>query len=267
VSTISSYLTPIGEAARKFEGTLVARVFGLEQPRRYNDFFASGPVSKIPGTIAEMGDRFVFGQGFRNLADVEDPVFRDRAHTITVPLPGTIYDHSDTWKGDGHSAVFLCPAIQRHGYYRVIYEGIKREFGDLPHVIFGRQSEPITDPAILPYLTDADLIALYARTPVFVYPSAEPRHVHYSPVEAMVVGTPVLYRAKALLDFLAGEAQPGACVDTAEMRAKAKALLAGDRALAEEIRDSQHALVKVFSVELAARQWSELLLRRQNEGS
>jgi glycosyltransferase involved in cell wall biosynthesis len=140
-------------------------------------------------------------------------------------------------------------------YYREIYDGIKRDFGDLPHVIFGRQTTPFADPAVLPYLTESGLYELYARAPAFVYPSAEPRHVHYSPVEAMVVGAPVLYRRGALLDGLAGELLPGACTGAGEMRAKAEALLAGDPAPAADIRASQPQIVDAFSIELAQRQW------------
>ena len=119
----------------------------------------------------------------------------------------------------------LCPEIAASPYYQAIYDAMKADFGTLPHAIFGRQSQPVDDAAVLPYLSEADLFAMYAAAPVMVYPSAEPRHVHYSPVEAMIVGTPVLYRRGALLDRLAGTTLPGACVDADELRAKAGRLL------------------------------------------
>jgi glycosyltransferase involved in cell wall biosynthesis len=206
-----------------------------------------------------MGERFIFGQGYENLADVEDQELRERAHTITVPLPHHVYEHSDSWIGDENRAILLCPGILQTGYYREVYAGIKRDFGDLPHAIFGRQPETVDDPAVLPYLSDSDLLKLYASAAVFIYPSDEPRHVHYSPVEAMVVGTPVLYRTGALIDTLAGSQLPGACSDTQEMRAKAQRLLDGDHALAEAIRTSQRAVVESFSIEVAAHQWADVL--------
>ena len=61
-----------------------------------------------------------------------------------------------------------------------------------------------------------------SAAPVFVYPHTEPRHVHYSPLEAMVVGTPTLYLRGALIGVLTDGADlPGACADIAEMHAKA----------------------------------------------
>jgi hypothetical protein len=259
VTSVSAFVMPLSEAVRSFGGTVVARVFGREHPRRYTEFFLDPQGAQVLSAVGGMGERFVFGQGFSNLGEVETPEFRDRAHTITVPLPGYVYGYADTWVGDGEKSILLCPGILQTGYYRDIYEGIKRAFGDLPHAIFGRQVEPIDDPTVLPYLRDAELLRLYGSAPVFIYPSTERRHVHYSPLEAMVIGTPVLYRRGALIDALAGAQLPGACTDTDEMRAKAQALLAGDRALAEDIRASQHAVVETFSIELAARQWADVL--------
>jgi hypothetical protein len=259
VTTISGYLTPLRESARHFDGTLVARVFGLEHPRRYAEYLLDSNGAQTLLDIRAMGERFVFGQGFANLADVEPTEFKDRAHTITVPLPPAIYDFAETWSTDASTAILLCPGISDSDYYLGIYNGIKRDFGDLPHVIFGRQSEPVDDPAVLPYLSDAELVSLYAAAPVFIYPSTEPRHVHYSPIEAMVIGTPVLYRRGALIDTIAGSELPGACADTGEMHAKARALLSGDRSLGDSIRASQQALVDEFSIDLAADQWAAAL--------
>ena len=259
VTSLSSYVTPLAEAVRKFDGTVVARVFGREVPRTYTEFLVAPELADVLPAIAAMGDRFVFGQGFDTIAQVEAAELSRRAHTVTVPLPVTSYGHTDTWRGDGESLVLLCPEIASSPYYREVYDGIKRDFGHLAHVIFGRQSEPVEDPAVLPYLSEQGLFDLYATAPAFVYPSTEPRHVHYSPIEAMVVGTPVLYRRRSLIDLLAGQRLPGACADTAQMRGKASQLLAGDAGLVAEIRAGQRVIVESFAVELAARQWAAAL--------
>jgi hypothetical protein len=259
ICSVSAYLAPLREAAHHFGGRLVARVFGREHPRRYTEFLAGEAGSDLLAALDRMSNRFVFGQGFANLADVEDPVLQARAHTICVPLPESAYVHRDEWVGGDRRAILLCPGISDSGYYRGVYESIKRDFGDLPHAIFGRQVGPVDDPAVLPYLSDRDLIRLYARAPVFVYPSTEPRHVHYSPLEAMVVGTPVLYRKDSLIDVIAAEPLPGRCADTDEMRAKARALLAGDRTLADEVRAAQHTVVSAFAIDLARDQWAAAL--------
>ena len=260
ISSFSFYTAPLSEAARKFGGQIIARVFGREHPRTYAELAVISPHKDLLSELGAVGDRFAFGQAYSNLAEIEPQGLRSRAHTITVPLPAEFYSHQNIWRGGGNKAVFLCPAIQPGTYYGDIYDGIKQNFGDLPHLIFGRQNVPLDDPAVLSYLTDMELVNLYAGAPVFVYPHTEPRHVHYSPLEAMVVGTPTLYLRGALIDTLTGGADlPGACATIEEMRSKTQRLLAGDRILAEAIRTTQGEVLGSFSPELARRQWAAVL--------
>jgi hypothetical protein len=257
---VSYYTIPLSDAAQKFRGKLIARAFGREHPKTYSEFAQIGPRKNLLNELAALQDRFVFGQGYDNLADVEQPEIRDRAHTITVPLPTRFYDNEGIWHGSGNKAIFLCPAIRPGSYYGDIYDGIKRDFGDLPHLIFGRQVVPLDDAAVLAYLTDMELVNLYAAAPVFVYPHTEPRHVHYSPLEAIVVGTPTLYLRGALIDRLTGGADlPGACATIQEMQAKTRRLLNGDKALADSIRATQGQVLETFSPDLARRQWAAVL--------
>jgi hypothetical protein len=256
----SYYTIVISEAAQKFHGKVIARAFGREHPRTYSEFAQIGPRKNLLNELEALHDRFVFGQGYDNIADVEPPEMRDRAQTITVPLPAKFYEHKNIWRGGGNKAVFLCPAIQSGSYYGDIYEGIKRDFGDLPHLIFGRQNVPLDDPAVLPYLTDMELLNLYADAPVFVYPHTELRHVHYSPLEAMVVGAPTLYLRGTLIDILTDAADvPGACETIEEMRSKTQRLLNGDRILADAIRATQGQVLETFSPDVARLQWAAIL--------
>jgi hypothetical protein len=260
VTSFSGYIAPLAEAARKFSGIVAARVFGREHAVRYSDLVVHTNRPDLLSDLSALKDRFVFAQGYDNLAEIEEEPMRSRGHTITVPLPAWIFKRQGCWTGAGSHALLLCPAATDGGYYQRIYSRDKRDFGDMPHLIFGRQIEPVGDPAVLPYQTDDELLELYATAPVFLYPSVEPRHIHYSPLEAMVVGTPVLYRAGSLTDMLAGKAeQPGRCESVAEMRAKAQRLLNGDRILADHIRTVQPRILDSFSADLAADQWRRLL--------
>ena len=254
------YTTPLREAALKFQGLVIARAFGRESPLTYGEFGTWVPHHSLLEDIRSLGTRFIFAQAYDNLAEIEEFPLRSRAHTITVPLPEFAFAHANTWTGTGCNALFLCPAIAAGGYYKSIYLAIKRDFGDLPHVIFGSQTGPVNDPAVLPYVSDDALIDLYRSTPVFIYSSPEPRHLHYSPLEAMVVGTPVLYLEGGLIDRLAGTRLPGACADVLEMKTKARRLLEGDRTLAEAIRSNQARVLETFAPDVVKGQWAAALL-------
>jgi len=155
--------------------------------------------------------------------------------------------------------VFLCPSINDTAYYRAVYERILRQFGDLPLVIFGKQVAPVADPRVLPFLSTEELFDLYASAPVFVYPSLEKRHVHYSPMEAMIVGTPTLYMRGTLLHQLAGRDLAGACWDYADMRDKACRLLEGDEQLRQDIVSDQGIITDFFEMAKAKEEWRALL--------
>jgi hypothetical protein len=259
IVTFTSFATPLAEAVRHFSGLVVARIYGREHPRTYADVLEHCGLTALLDEIAARESNFVLAQAYPNLAEIEPPVLKRRASTINLALPPATFQYADTWDGTAEASIMLCPQITRVGYYREIYESIKRDFGDLPHRIFGSQVEETPDPNILPYMTEAALFALYAGAPVFIYPSWEPRHIHYSPIEAMVVGTPVLYRRGALIDTLAGGVLPGACASTDEMREKARRLLARDGELAEAVRASQRTIVQTFSADLARERWARLL--------
>ena len=123
VAHFSYYATALSEAALKFHGRVIARGFGREHPRTYSEFAETGPHKGLLANLAAMGDRFVFAQGYSNIADVESFELQRRAHTITVPLPPEIYCHHDTWRGGGAKAVFLCPAIHPGSAMETFTEG------------------------------------------------------------------------------------------------------------------------------------------------
>ena len=255
----SVYSVPLREALIKFDGGIVVRAFGREKPRNYTEMLEYYDSDLLPA-IAAMGNRFIFGQGYDNLQTIENPTIARRAHTLATTIPDSIWSCRDSWTGDGKRAVLLlCPKISGNSYYEPIYEGLKALFHDVPHRIFGRQPIQHDDPAVLPYLTDEQLLDLYRKSPVFAYQSTEERHLHYSPIEAMIVGTPVLYRAGAMIDLLAGRPLPGRCIDAEEMKAKVVRLLEGDYQLSNAIRSSQDVVLETFSPSLATSQWDRAL--------
>jgi len=259
ITSVSAFTTPLFEALRKFRGPIVARVFGREIPRRYSEFFDGPSGSPLVEAVHAAGGRFVFGQAFDNLAEIESDFLRSRARTLTVAVPDSIWARQDSWHGAEATCLFLCPNIRNSVYYGAVYETIKTSFGELPHALFGRQHLPPDDAAVLPYMTDVELLALYARMRVFVYPSSEPRHLHYSPIEAMIIGAPVLFMRGGMLDRLGTSPQAGVCEDLADMKAKAARLLAGEDSLTWKIRRDQRAIVTRFASDIAHRQWRDVL--------
>jgi hypothetical protein len=255
VCITSIHQVPFVEALSKFKGPVIARVLGRETPHNYSQTIA---YYGVEGAVAERSEHFILAQEFDEIGEYEEPYLACRAATVGAPLPSAIWEQRGTWNGSGDSVLILCP-INSNPYYEPIHRDLKDLFQGVPHRIF--QYEPMEDPAVLPTQTDDELLELFRVAPVFAYQSTEPRHVHFSPIEAMVLGTPVLYLAGALIDTLAGKPLPGRCKTSSEMREKAVRLLNGDAALSFAIRQSQDAVTHQFSHETATSQWSNLLSR------
>lgn len=260
ISSFSGYTTPLFEAVRKFQGVVVARVFGREHPAKYSDFFPlAEDGAELLSRIQHRLCRFYFGQAFDNLYEVERDEIKQCAIDLPVGLPKEYFEHANTWVGSDASALCLCPNIADSPYYGKLYHRVLADFGALPLKIFGKQISAVNDPRVLPYLSDADLIRYYQNVKVMIYPSLEPRHLHYSPLEAMIIGTPVLYLTGGLLERLAWLPLPGACRTADEMRVKAERLLSGDRDFAMQIKMSQKAIIERLSDENVYQAWSRAM--------
>jgi hypothetical protein len=260
ITSWSGYTTPLFEAIRKFNGATVARVFGRENPARYSDFIPLAIDAPILIDRIERGaSKFWFGQAFDNLCEIEHPAIQAKALNLPVGLPGDFFEYEDTWIGDSQKALFLCPNIVDSAYYGNIYNNIVNDFKLLPMQIFGRQIKSPDDDRVLPYMPDADLYSLYQHARLMIYPSVEPRHLHYSPLEAMIIGTPVIYKDGGLLERLAGSALPGQCGTAEEMNEKAKRILGGDQKLIDAIRSSQKVILEKLSDRSVHQQWVDAL--------
>lgn len=260
ITSWSGYTTPLFEAIRKFNGATVARVFGRENPARYSDFIPLAIDAPILIDRIERGaSKFWFGQAFDNLCEIEHPAIQAKALNLPVGLPGDFFEYEDTWIGDSEKALFLCPNIVDSAYYGNIYNNIVNDFKLLPMEIFGRQIKRPDDDRVLPYMPDADLYSLYQHARLMIYPSVEPRHLHYSPLEAMIIGTPVIYKDGGLLERLAGSALPGQCSTAEEMNEKAKRVLGGDQELISAIRSSQKVILEKLSDRSVHQQWVDAL--------
>src|SRR5690349_4730962 len=72
VAAVTAYISPVSEAVQEFDGAVVARAFGRESPERFTSFFVSPETGMLLDRVEAMGNRFIFGQAFDNLAEIED---------------------------------------------------------------------------------------------------------------------------------------------------------------------------------------------------
>lgn len=245
------------EALKNFEGEVVFRAFGLDNGQSYRIVLESmyGPFALR--MIKGMKERFWFGEGYDNLHECEDPVFKERSLYLPIGVPDSFYSNSEQWKGVEKKILFVCPHVVSNPYYAAIYAKFKRDFGDLPHVIVGAQDGPVSDPHVAGFVSDDELQRLYLECAVLYYPSTEMRHVHYSPIEASINGMPVVFFKDSLLDRLSRNSTKGRVSTIAEARALIERILAGDEKLISEIKTDQREIAYHFSDAYCGAMWRE----------
>lgn len=241
---------------RNFRGALLHRAFGHVQDERYGrilQWLGHGGAELI--TAAQR--RFWFAQCYENLAAVEPPYLSNRAAYLPIALSDAYFQENvDTWTGGKRRILFVAPDINSDEGSRRPYDHFKALYGDLPHVIVGRQPVPVDDPNVIGFVSDEELIELTRTSAVFVSVSRQPRHLYYSPIEAAVVGLPVVFYADSLFDkMLPDGVAAGRVADDAEARALVVRLLDGDAIEIERVRREQRSIAEKFSEAWCEQVW------------
>ena len=246
------------EVLDKFEGQIVFRAFGIDNTRTY-----TGVLDVLYGfdaltKIHALGDRFWFGEAYEQLHECEPPLLADRALFLPIGIPESSFKNANQWNGSVKKVLFVCSIS--NSYYSTVYRQFKKEFGDLPHVIAGAQDVKFDDPNMLGYVSEEELRRLYLDCAVLYYHSSELRHVHYSPIEAAIMGMPIVFFRNSLLGRICEGSTPG-CVDSLdEARTIVRRLIDGDRELIESLRQGQRNISYRFSDAYSRPIWEKNLI-------
>jgi hypothetical protein len=245
------------ESVTNFEGNLLMRAFGLINTASYHEDLRNIYGDQVFCWINAVRHRFWFAAGYEQLKECEPSLFTERSVYLPIGLPSAYWKNANTGTGTDKRILFLCPSIVKNPYYAAIYKQFKREFGDFPHVIVGKQDIPVNDPHVLGFVSDQELLDLYKTCSVLLYPSREKRHVHYFPVEANVVGTPIIFYDDSLLARVCNRKVKGAVSSVMEARQLIKAVLEGDADLIASLKKDQKDIAYFFSDEYCKRNWQK----------
>ncbi|WP_245451731.1 glycosyltransferase [Mesorhizobium waimense] len=245
----------LGSISAHFQGAAIWRAYGLERTNSYSTIrkhFTHGLK-----TVERMGDRFWFGEAYKDLHAVEDDFLRRR--TVYLPLGLSSADLQEGWTGSDRRVFFVCPDIGFNPYYRAIFDEFKRDFAGLPYAIGGSQPIAVGDPNVLGFVPKELHERHMREMRVMYYHSREPRHIHYHPFEAVRAGMPLVFMADGMLDELGGISLPGRARTVAEAKSKIHRLLQGDTRLADDIRKSQKVLLDAMRPDRLESAWRKNL--------
>jgi hypothetical protein len=239
------------------------RIFGRESNHNYN--FITSKIKHFPNVWC--------GMAYEEMLEVEPEHTRHKF--IYLPLPENYSFDSlrNTHKNTTRKLMFVCSYIDESSYYKNIYLDFKKNFGDLPHAIYGRQcifennslkelgTIVKSDANIYPNCPAKEYQKAFQEYSVLFYHSVESRHVHYHPIEAVTVGMPVVFMEGCLFDSLTDKKSSGRCKDTQEARRKVERLLQGDTELAQRIMEDNSVILTKISKENYKNQFEKILLK------
>ncbi len=258
---IDGFALKAREALTRFKGPVLMRAFGIAHPNSYTGVFFLHHVPGLAAAIRSNYGRFHFGAFYEPVIPHEAAILANRGFHLPITLPAEAWAREGTWTGGDPSVFFVCPGINSHPECRNIYDDFKAHFGNLPHVIAGRQTTPVDDPRVRGFMDAGEYAERFRTAALMFYHSTEPRHLHYHPVEAMATGMPVVYMRGGLLERFDTGCQAGACASFAEAREKAERILAGDTGLVERIRESQKTVLAQWRPEVARQGWNAWFCR------
>ncbi|WP_315866362.1 glycosytransferase [Pseudomonas sp. JV414] len=229
----------LAEVSKRFKGTAIWRVFGLDRSLSYTKvlkLFDFGNES-----IRNLGGRFWFGMAYDHLASGEiDLLARSQ---IYLPLGMSDASIKDTWVGARKSIFFVCPDIGFNNYYKQIYNDFIRDFKGFEYKIGGAQPVQVDDPNVQGFVSAEEHESNMNDSRVMFYHSQEPNHIHYHPFEAIRSGMPLIFLAGGMLDRMGGLKLPGRCKNIKEAREKIHRVLNDDWALIKRIKETQTVLL------------------------
>lgn len=259
----TAYPASFGPLLDAFKKHIVVRVFGRERDYTYARYWESA-IRGLSKQVEKCGNRFWFGHGYRGIEEIEPRYLRDRSLYLPLGLSSKLLELTDGWNGCDRRLMFVCPRIKSSpDYYGQIYRQFKSSFNSLPHVIAGAQPVAVPEDSTVTGKVDrSEFDRLLRNCRVMFYHSVEPRHIHYHPLEAIVVGMPLIYMRQGVLGGMADPAaQPGACTTIAEAVSKVRAILSGDDVLVNQIKSAQSELLHPFSLAYNEEWWRRGLER------
>lgn len=249
--------------ARLFERTAVRllayRAFGCDVT--YDKLLAPGRRAFI--NASELRPFLVKrGRGARLLACYQSVVdcepagpLRENMTLVNLPLKLTL--EPDTWVGGVQKLMFVYTVYNR-AHLRIVQRHAKL-FHDVPYEVFGRHAREFRGK--IPHaVCDLPESAYYERMKTYAvmyYPSEWRAHLHFSAVEAILLGMPVLFSSGGMLELVLPDA-PGLCRTDAEALTKVRRVLAGDAEFTERVVRTNKRALSLFARERCLQRYADV---------
>lgn len=238
--------------SKNFNGLIYFRFFGLDGKNSY--YFQMKKIGIIPEELCK-NVKYIFSyQEIIEFEMTQNNFFNDEnSYYIPLGLPNSIFDnYENTYNNDRDKFVFVCSKINICSYYTAIYNNFNNfiDKNNFDFIILGKNNEKIQDKdnRILNNLSDKEYYLHMAKSKAMYYHSKEPLHLHYHPLEAIIIGLPVIFHSENLLSSYLFNS-PGMCKTDNEAIEKLNRIKNNDFEFINSIIEYQNIIKNKLKIE------------------
>ena len=223
----------------KFNGVIFYRFFGMEDVKRYKNICITHPKIKYIFSYPEI---YKFEKSFDNFFN------DDNSYIIPLGVPDNIIKYKNTYNPIINKVCFICSKINICPYYTNIYKNFITNFKDkYDYVLLGKNNETLNDNNKLNNLNDENYYKKISECKLMYYHSTEPRHLHYHPLEGIVIGIPIIFYNESLLSSYLNNS-PGKCNNINEVYNKINKILNNDIEFINSIINEQNKVISILEM-------------------
>ena len=236
--------------SENFKGQIYVRFFGLGGEHSYYHILKDNNIN-----VKQLKNvKYIFS--YKEILDFEKSKhnFFNNNNSFYVPLglPDTIVEKYNNIHNINNinKFVFICSKINLCPYYTNIYNQFNNLFklNKDNFIILGKDNENIKDidTRIINNLPDNDYYKTISNCKAMYYHSKEPRHLHYHPLEAIIIGIPIIFHSENLLSTYLYNS-PGKCNSDKEVLEKFTRIINNDYNFINSIIEYQNILKEILT--------------------
>ena len=227
--------------SQHFNGRIFFRFFGCVGDTSYVD-----NLSRNGLFLEKLSQRVQYIFSYQEIIDFEASknTFFNPMNSYFIPLG--ISDHFFTsYENSFHPIhnhfLIIISNVDILDYYYKAYQNFDKLCKHFNFLILGKNNDIIqqNDERFRNQLKDEEYYNTMRQSMGLYYQHREPRHLHYHPLEAIIIGIPVLFYHDSLLSTSYLKGSPGECLDEKEVLCKLNLLRDGDTLFRESILQFQ----------------------------
>jgi hypothetical protein len=223
----------------KFKGIIYYRFFGLSNNMSYKPYILNDTSENIKYIFSytEIYNYEISLKSNNNFFNLKN------SYIIPLGVPDYILKYENTYKNSNNKICFVCSKINICPYYTNVYNTFITDIGiKYSYILLGKNNINLNDKNLKDNLNDDEYYKTISECKMIYYHSKEKMHLHYHPLEAIIIGIPIIFYEDSLLNSYLF-ASPGKCKTINEAHLKIYRILNNDLEFINEIIFEQNKTI------------------------